>query len=166
MPLSDEMLSAKILIIDDQQVNARLLEEILKKAGFKNITSVNDPRDAQTAYTALKPHAVVLDIDMPYLDGFQVISQLKKIEGDGYLPVLMLTQIGDNDLRFLAMESGAKDYLNKPFDHIEVLLRVRNLIETYLLHDRLRKENKKLKEELQRISKEKQEISQAPTDKF
>ncbi len=151
MPLSDEILSAKILIIDDQMVNARLLEEILKKAGFKNITSVHDPRDAQTAYTALKPHAVVLDIDMPHVDGFQIISQLKRIENDDYLPVLMLTQLGDNDLKFLALESGAKDYLNKPFDHIEVLLRIRNLIEVHLLHDRLREENKKLKEELRQL---------------
>lgn len=151
MPFSEEILSAKILIIDDQQVNARLLEEILRKAGFKNITSITDSRDAQAIYTTLKPHAVVLDIDMPYVDGFQIISQLKKIEGDDYLPVLMLTQMGDNDLRFLALESGARDYLNKPFDHIEVLLRIRNLIEVHLLHDRLREENKKLKEELQQL---------------
>ena len=161
MPLSDEVLSAQILIIDDQQVNARLLEETLRKAGFKNITCVNDPRDVQAIYTAMKPHAVVLDIDMPYLDGFQIISQLKKIEGDDYLPVLMLTQMGDNDLRFLALESGAKDYLNKPFDHFEVLLRVRNVLEAHLSHDRLREENKKLKEELQRLkgnSKENSDI--------
>ena len=155
MPLSDEILSAKILIIDDQMVNARLLEGILKKSGFKNITCIHDSRDAQTAYTALKPHAVVLDIDMPYIDGFQIISQLKKIEGDDYLPVLMLTQLGDNDLRFLALESGAKDYLNKPFDHIEVLLRIRNLIEVHLLHDRLREENKKLNEEIRQLKEKK-----------
>ncbi len=151
MPFSDEVLSAKILVIDDQQVNTRLLEGVLGKAGFKNITSVTDSRDVQGIYATLKPHAVVLDIDMPYVDGFQIISQLKKIEGDDYLPVLMLTQMGDNDLRFLALESGAKDYLNKPFDHVEVLLRIRNLIETHLLHDRLREENKKLKEEVQRL---------------
>lgn len=154
MPLSDEILSARILIIDDQMVNSRLLEEILRKAGFKNITCVHDSRDAQTAYLALKPHAVVLDIDMPYVDGFQVISQLKKIEGDDYLPVLMLTQIGDNDLRFLALESGAKDYLNKPFDRIEVLLRIHNIIEMHLLHDRLHEENKKLKDDIRRIKEE------------
>ncbi len=154
MPLNDEILSARILIIDDQQVNSRLLENILQKSGFKNITCVHDPRDAQAVYTELKPHAVVLDIDMPYVDGFQIISQLKKNEGDDYLPVLMLTQIGDNDLRFLALESGAKDYLNKPFDHIEVLLRIRNLIEVHLLHDRLREENKKLKEEIRQLKKE------------
>ncbi|HBO98139.1 MAG TPA: hypothetical protein DE315_01515 [Candidatus Omnitrophica bacterium] len=159
MPLSDEVLSAQILIIDDQQVNARLLEETLRKAGFKNITCVNDPRDVQAIYTAMKPHAVVLDIDMPYLDGFQIISQLKKIEGDDYLPVLMLTQMGDNDLRFLALESGAKDYLNKPFDHFEVLLRVRNVLEAHLSHDRLREENKKLKEELQRLKRNSKENS-------
>lgn len=151
MPLNDEILSARILIIDDQQVNARLLEEILRKGGFKNISCVNDPRDAQTVYTTLKPHAVVLDLNMPHLDGFQVITQLKKIAGDDYLPVLMLTHLGDNDLRFLALESGARDYLNKPFDHIEVILRIRNLIEVHLLHDRLRDENKKLKEEIQRL---------------
>ena|SRR3989338_377986 len=151
MPFSDEILSARVLIIDDQIVNARLLEEILKKAGFKNITSLQDPREAQTTYLALKPHAVVLDINMPHVDGFHVVSQLKKIDGDDYLPVLMLTQIGDNDLRFLALESGAKDYLNKPFDHAEVVLRVRNVIEAHLAHDRMSEENKKLKDEIGRL---------------
>ena len=151
MPFSDEILSARVLIIDDQIVNARLLEEILKKAGFKNITSLQDPREAQTTYLALKPHAVVLDINMPHVDGFHVVSQLKKIDGDDYLPVLMLTQIGDNDLRFLALESGAKDYINKPFDHAEVVLRVRNVIEAHLAHDRMSEENKKLKDEIGRL---------------
>ncbi len=153
MTLNEEIFSAKILIIDDQKVNARILEEILRKAGFKNITSVHDSRDAQTAYAALRPHAVVMDINMPYLDGFQVISRLKEIEGDDYLPILMLTQLGDNDLRFLALESGAKDYLNKPFDNTEVLLRIRNIIEVHLSHDRLREENKKLKDEIQQLKK-------------
>ena len=148
MIFDEEILSAKVLIIDDQKVNARLLEEILRKSGYKNITCIYDARDAQTVYAALKPHAVVLDLNMPYLDGFQVITQLKEIEGDDYLPVLMLTQAGDNDLRFLAMESGAKDYLNKPYDRVEVLLRLRNIIETHLLHDRLRDQNKELEEKV------------------
>ena len=151
MTINSEILSAKILIVDDQKVNARILEEILRKAGFTNITCVHDARDAQTVYAALKPHAVILDINMPYMDGFQIIQQLKKIEEGDYLPILMLTQLGDNDLRFLALESGAKDYLNKPFDHTEALLRIRNIIEVHILHDRLREENKKLKEELQRL---------------
>ena len=148
MIFDEEILSAKVLIIDDQKVNARLLEEILRKSGYKNITCIYDARDAQTVYAALKPHAVVLDLNMPYLDGFQVITQLKEIEGDDYLPVLMLTQTGDNDLRFLAMESGAKDYLNKPYDRVEVLLRLRNIIEVHLLHDRLRNQNKELEEKV------------------
>lgn len=151
LTFAEEILAAKILIIDDQKVNARILEEIFRKAGYKNITCVHDARDAKTAYAALKPHAVVMDLNMPYLDGFQVITQLKEVEGDDYLPVIMLTQLGDNDLRFLALESGAKDYLNKPYDVIEVLLRVRNMIEVHLSHDRLREENKKLKEEIQRL---------------
>lgn len=153
MPLNDEILSAKILIVDDQQVNARLLEAIFKKAGYENITCIHDSRDARTAYAALQPHAVILDINMPYMDGFQIIQQLKDLEKDDYLPILMLTQLGDNDLRFLALESGARDYLNKPYDSIEVLLRVRNIIEVHLVHDRLREENKKLKEELQQLKK-------------
>ena len=151
MTIDSEILSAKILIVDDQKVNARLLEEIFRKAGYKNITCVHDSRDAQAAYAALKPHAVILDINMPYLDGFQVLTQLKEIAGDDYLPVLMLTQPGDNDMRVLALESGARDYLSKPYDRVEVLLRIRTIIETHLLHDRLRAENMKLKEEIQRI---------------
>ncbi len=73
MPLSDEILSAKILIIDDQKVNARILEEMFHKAGYKNITCIHDSRDAKAAYLALKPHAVILDINMPHMDGFQII---------------------------------------------------------------------------------------------
>ncbi|MBI3617526.1 MAG: response regulator [Candidatus Omnitrophica bacterium] len=151
MTIDSEILSARILIVDDQKVNARLLEEIFRKAGYKNITCVHDSRDAQAAYAALKPHAVILDINMPYMDGFQIIQQLKETRGAEHLPILMLTQLGDNDLRFLALESGARDYLNKPYDAIEVLLRVRNMIEVHLSHDRLREENKKLKEEIQRL---------------
>ena len=151
MTLNEEILSARILIVDDQKVNARLLEGIFRSAGYKNITCVHDSRDAKAAYLAFRPHAVILDINMPHLDGFQIIQQLKELEGDDYLPILMLTQLGDNDLRFLALESGAKDYLNKPFDNTEVLLRIRNIIEVHLLHDHLREENKRLREELRQI---------------
>lgn len=151
MIFSEEILSAPVLIVDDQIVNARLLEEILRKNGYKNIACVHDARAAGTTYAALKPRAVILDINMPYLDGFEVITQMKKTSGDDYLPVLLLTQPGDNDMRVLALESGAKDYLSKPYDRVEILLRIRNVIETHLLHDRLREENKKLKEEIQRI---------------
>ena len=161
MIFDEEILSAKVLIIDDQKVNARLLEEILRKSGYKDITCIYDARDAQTVYAALKPHAVVLDLNMPYLDGFQVITQLKEIEGDDYLPVLMLTQAGDNDLRFLALESGARDYLNKPYDRVEVLLRLRNIIEAHLLHDRLRNQNKELEEKVRQRT---QDLREAQLD--
>lgn len=158
MNIDKEILAAKILIIDDQKVSSRMLEEILAKAGYKNITCIQDAREAKMVYATLKPQAIILDLNMPYMDGFQVISQLNEIDDDDYVPILMLTQLGDNDLRLLALESGAKDYLNKPYDRVEILLRVRNIIQVYLKIQKLRNENKECLEEIRRL-KEKYEKS-------
>lgn len=160
MIFSEEILSAPILIIDDQMVNARLLEEILRKNGYKNITCVHDARAAGTTYAALKPRAVILDINMPYLDGFDVIAQLKKNAGDDYLPILMLTQPGDNDMRVLALESGARDYLSKPYDRVEILLRIRNVIEMHLLHERLCSRNRELEDKILRCTQDLRRIKE------
>jgi putative two-component system response regulator len=151
----EEILSAKILIVDDQEVSNRLLAEMLRKAGYNNITCVSDSRDAADTYDDLKPDVLILDLHMPYLDGFQVMTQLKGLsEGQDYLPVLVLTQLDNKDLRYLALESGAKDFLNKPYDRVEVLVRVRNIIEVHMLHHRVRDQNKVLEEKIRRRTKD------------
>lgn len=142
----EEILAAKILIIDDQEISVRLLEEILRKAGYQDITSLHDSREARGMYAQIRPHAVILDLQMPYLDGFQVMTQLREVEGDDYLPVLVLTQLENKDLRYLALESGAKDFLNKPYDRVEVLVRIRNIVEVHILNDRLKDQNRRLEE--------------------
>ncbi len=150
----EEILAAPILIIDDQEVSVRLLEEILRKAGYQNITSIYDSRHARETYARLSPRAVILDLHMPYLDGFQIMTQLRDIERDDYLPVLVLTQLENRDLRYLALESGAKDFLNKPYDRVEVLVRIRNIVEVHILHDRLKDQNRRLEEEIQKRTQE------------
>lgn len=150
----EEILSAKILIVDDQEVSNRLLTEMLRKAGYHNITCVSDPREAADTYDDLKPDVLILDLHMPYLDGFQVMTQLKELEGQGYLPILVLTQLDNKDLRYLALESGAKDFLNKPYDRVEVLVRVRNIIEVHMLHHRVRDQNRVLEEKIRKRTKE------------
>lgn len=149
-----EILDAKILIVDDQEISVRLLEEILRKAGYRNITSIHDSREAGETYRRINPDALVLDLHMPYLDGFQVMTQLKEMEGDDYLPILVLTQLENKDLRYLALESGAKDFVNKPYDRVEVLVRIRNIIEVHMLHRKVRDQNRILEEKIQKRTKD------------
>lgn len=150
----EEILKAKVLIVDDQEISVRLLEEILRKAGYQNITCVCDSREAAETYRELKPDAFVLDLHMPYLDGFQVMTQLRETQGSDYLPILVLTQLENRDLRYLALESGAKDFLNKPYDRVEVLVRIRNIIEVHMLHRRLGDQKKTLEEDVRQRTRE------------
>jgi len=125
---------AKLLIVDDQDMNVRLLEKILQNAGYTHITSTTDSRDIEQLYTRHEFDLVLLDIQMPYLDGFDVMKILEKIQKETYVPVLVLTAQNDQDTRIKALAHGAKDFLTKPFDQTEVLLRINNLLEVRLMH--------------------------------
>ncbi|GJL54751.1 MAG: two-component system response regulator [Nitrospirales bacterium] len=125
---------AAILIVDDQMTNIMLLENILKTAGYTNVHSTTESGEVVKLYRELNPDLICLDIRMPEVDGFQVMGQLKIINKRSYLPILVLTSEEDRGTRLRALESGAKDFLNKPFDKVEVLMRIRNLLETSLLH--------------------------------
>ncbi|MDH3769526.1 MAG: response regulator [Nitrospirota bacterium] len=126
--------NATILIVDDQMTNILLLESILQNAGYKKIHSIQDPTQVASFVKELNPDLICLDIRMPQLNGFQVMGQLKIIQKDTYLPILVLTSEEDRGTRLRALESGAKDFLHKPFDKIEVLIRIRNLLEASLLN--------------------------------
>lgn len=126
--------NATILIVDDQMTNILLLESILQSAGYTNIQSTQDPTEVVALVKELNPDLICLDIRMPQINGFQVMGQLKIIQKETLLPILVLTSEEDRETRLRALESGAKDFLHKPFDKVEVLMRIRNLLETSLLN--------------------------------
>ncbi len=129
---TDNILSAKILVVDDQEANVALLEGMLKNAGYTSVQSTTDPVTVCELHRKNKYDLILLDLRMPVMDGFQVMEGLKAIEGDSYLPVLVITAQPDQKLR--ALKAGAKDFVSKPFELAEVLVRVRNMLEVRLLH--------------------------------
>lgn len=137
-----DILNAGILIVDDQEANVKLLEQLLRSAGYVRIMSTMDPRAVAALHRANHYDLILLDLRMPGMDGFQVMESLKEIEMNGYLPVLAVTAQPAHKLR--ALESGAKDFVSKPFDLAEVLMRVHNLLEVRLLHEAARNYSKKL----------------------
>lgn len=143
MPEASAILKAKILIVDDLPANVLLLERMLGGAGYESIASTLDPRAVHELHEKNRYDLIVLDLQMPGMDGFQVMEGLKDIEKDGYLPVLVITAQPDHKLR--ALRAGAKDFISKPFDVAEVLTRVHNMLEVRLLHVEIRRKNDELK---------------------
>jgi PAS domain S-box-containing protein len=127
-----EIHQASILIVDDQDANVTLLKEMLSDAGYVSLTSTRDPNQVCELHRKNHYSLILLDLLMPGLDGFQVMEKLKAIETDSYLPVLVITAQPDHKLR--ALKAGAKDFVSKPFDLAEVLMRVYNMLEVRLLH--------------------------------
>lgn len=150
----ERLFQARILIIDDQPANVKLLERLLRAAGYRNVTGVTDPRDGVDLYRIEGFELVLLDIRMPGMSGFEVMERLKEIEGNSYIPVLVLTAQTDPETRHQALEKGAKDFLTKPFDRIEVLSRIRNLLEVRLLHQDVRGQNRLLEEKVRERTRE------------
>jgi diguanylate cyclase (GGDEF)-like protein len=139
---SSDILRGKVLIVDDKQINVVLLERTLRGAGYELVQSTMDPREVCALHRANGFDLILLDLQMPGMDGFQVMEGLKEIDPDGYLPVLALTAHPAHKLR--ALEAGAKDFISKPFDLAEVLLRVHNMLEVRLLHAASRTHGKML----------------------
>jgi CheY-like chemotaxis protein len=141
-----EMLNAKILIIDDAEANLRLLEELLAREGFMQVISTADSTRAIDLFTAFQPDLILLDLMMPELDGYAVLEMLSRyIAKDEYLPVLVLTADATIAAKRKALALGAKDFLTKPFDTIEAMLRVWNLLETRMLYRHLKQLNSGIK---------------------
>ena len=129
---SSDILNAKILIVDDQKTNVLLLERILRGAGHAAVTSTMDPRMVCELHRQNRYDLILLDLQMPGMDGFQVMEGLKEIETEGYLPVLVITAEPGHKLR--ALQAGAKDFISKPLDLAEVRARAYNMLEVRLLH--------------------------------
>ena len=135
------MLFRSILIIDDNQANVDLLEAIISTAGYTSVLAITDSREAQNIYKAYQPHLVLLDINMPYLDGYEVMELFKKIDQDSYIPILVLTALQDDMTRIKALASGAQDFLTKPFNKLEALTRINNMLKIRLLHNQVQNQN-------------------------
>jgi len=142
MPSQADIHKAGILIVDDQEANVQLLEQMLKGAGYLSLSSTMNPQAVCEMHREHHYDLILLDLEMPGMDGFQVMEGLKEIENEAYLPVLAVTVEPGHKLR--ALKSGAKDFVSKPFEIDEVLMRVRNLLEVRLLHEGARQHGKAL----------------------
>jgi serine phosphatase RsbU (regulator of sigma subunit) len=129
---SSDILNSRVLIVDDQQANVLLLERILRGAGYASVASTMDPREVCELHRQNRYDLILLDLQMPGMDGFQVMEGLKEIETEGYLPVLVITAEPGHKLR--ALQAGAKDFISKPLDLAEVRARAYNMLEVRLLH--------------------------------
>lgn len=146
MITEDKIKSAKILIVDDEETSIRLLEETLNKDGYKNIVITSDSKETSRLYRYYKPDLLILDLNMPELNGFDVMEDLRQQENNNYLPILIVSNEESREIRNKALEAGARDYLIKPFEPVEVLIRIRNLIEVRLLHNEVKNQNKMLED--------------------
>lgn len=139
-----DILNARILIVDDQEANVQLLEQMLRGAGYQRLTSTMDPFAVCDLHRANHYDLILLDLQMPGMDGFQVMEGLKEIDPDGYVPILVVTAQPGHKLRALA--SGAKDFVAKPFDLVEVKTRIHNMLEVRLLYKKLQNYNQVLEQ--------------------
>lgn len=137
-----ELLDASILIVDDEIGNVQLLEQMLTDAGYKNVSSTQEPQSVSALHRANHYDLILLDLKMPGMDGFEVMDSIQPDEDDDYLPVIVNSAQPDQKLR--ALQSGAKDFISKPFDLLEVKTRIHNMLEVRLLHRQLAVKNREL----------------------
>ena len=136
---------SKILIIDDEPANLLLLSRILTKAGYRAVETINDSREALPAFACNQPDLVIVDLHMPHRDGFEIIAGLRQHTPAGvFLPIIMLTADTNPEVELKALKLGANDFLNKPFQPVQIALRVRNLLHTRQLHRSLQEHNQQL----------------------
>ena len=135
----EELLARRILAIDDEEANVLLLASLLEREGYADVHYLTDPARAIDTFLALQPDIVLLDLMMPGVDGFQLIEAFSRhAREDEFRPILVLTADTTLQARRRALSLGAKDFVVKPFDLIEVSLRIANLLETRILYERLR----------------------------
>ncbi|GAB6040661.1 HD-GYP domain-containing protein [Endothiovibrio diazotrophicus] len=157
-----EILNARILVVDDETINIRMLERMLHMEGYRDFTGEYDPRRVAERHRKRAFDLILLDLRMPHLDGFEVMRRLREVERGDYLPVLVLTAQTDDETRVRALSSGAKDFVTKPFNRVEVLNRIRNLLEVRLLHEQVRDQNlileRKVRERTRELWRTRREI--------
>jgi putative two-component system response regulator len=143
----------RILVVDDEPTNLKLLDKMLRGQNYQDLVLVDDPREVIPLYRAARPDLILLDINMPHLDGYQVMEQLKALKDPLLPPIVILTAQHGKDYLLRALASGARDFITKPFDRNELLMRVRNLLDAQLAH-RLMHDQKKVLEGMVRARTE------------
>ena len=141
-----DILQASILIVDDQEINIALLTQLLQDAGFTRVESTLFPTEVCGLHRKNHYDLILLDLQMPGMDGFEVMEGLKTNHADGYLPVLVITAQPGHKIR--ALQAGARDFVSKPFDVIEVKTRIRNMLEVRLLYRKLAHYNQDLEQQV------------------
>ena len=154
MTSSQDILNANILIVEDDKLSRKLLTKILSSTGFKNIHAVPNANNFLKLYDQLQPDLVILDLNLPGIDGFQAMQRLREDRPDAFLPVLVISSDDEEHVHLRALASGAKDFLGKPYNRPKVLVRCRNLIETHLLYKELRGKNQELEDKVRDRTRE------------
>jgi len=139
-----EILNASILIVDDQEANVQLLEKMLRIVGYRSITSTMDPQTVRTLHRDNHYDLILLDLQMPGMNGFQVMEELKEFKTEGYVPILVITAHSIH--KQWALASGATDFISKPFDLMEIMARIHNMLEVRLLNKNLEHTNQVLEQ--------------------
>ncbi|MGE5814829.1 MAG: HD domain-containing phosphohydrolase [Acidobacteriota bacterium] len=147
--MADFHQNARVLIVDDEEANVRMLTRMLEQSGYEHVTATQDPRDVRALYIRQRPDLILLDLHMPHLDGYEVMEQLSQVIEATYLPILVITADLDRDARQKALAMGAKDFVSKPFDLMELQLRIRTLLETRFLYLRIQSQNHLLEARVQ-----------------
>ncbi|MDP2004240.1 MAG: response regulator [Rubrivivax sp.] len=144
MTLVNDILAARILVVDDQDANVQLLTRLLTEAGYAAVTSAMDPTTVCALHRQHAYDLILLDLQMPAMDGFAVMEGLKTNPRDSTLPVIVLTAQPGHKLR--ALQAGARDFISKPFDLVEVKTRIHNMLETRVLYRHLEAHNRLLEQ--------------------
>ena len=145
LPIAAEDSQPSLLIVDDEPENVRLLLKILNRSGYTNVATTTDSTGVMELHSECRPDLVLLDLHMPVEDGFEVLAKLAPFTtGVEHLPVVIITGDGSPEVKRRALSLGAKDFISKPFDPGEVVLRIKNLLETRVLHQELRRHNSEL----------------------
>jgi putative two-component system response regulator len=146
LPMPALLARARIFVIDDEAANLKLLGKLLASEDSRQLVLIQDPRDVLTRYREERPDLILLDINMPHLDGYQVIEQLKALNDPLLPPIIILTAQHGNEHVLKALAVGARDFVGKPFDRTELLMRVRNLLDAHLAHKMLHDQREALEQ--------------------
>lgn len=147
MIAESEILEASVLIVDDLEVNVNLLRQMLQAVGYTKVSATTNPLEVRTLHQQNQYDLILLDLQMPTMDGFEVMESLKADHADGFLPVLVITAQPSHKLK--ALQAGARDFISKPFDITEVKTRIRNMLEVRLLYKKLHAYNQQLELKVQ-----------------
>lgn len=160
----EDVLDSRILIVDDQETNVRLLEYLLLRDGYRSVRWTTDSREVAGIYQEFRPDLVLLDLNMPHMDGVEVMEKLQEIEKETYPSIVVITANNDNEEKIRCLAAGALDFLSKPINGVEVAARIKNILNVRLLHNRINHQNKildqKVRERTQELADSRLEVVQ------